>query len=429
MSHWLMIGFSKGFLGQLRDPAPASVTVLEEPDVWRKRSLAEDLPRYPMVGDVLLAEYMERDDFLSAVERAHRARPFAAVVPGLEYAVPAAAAAAERLGLPGAGLEAARTLRDKLRLRQVTAAAGIPNPRWAEIHGPDDIRRFAGAGPVVVKPTGRQASLGVHLLDRADDTEGLDRVWESVRAARETTQMPDREILTRFLAEERLTGREYSVEALVTAGEIRFLNITEKAVLPGEHPVELGHRVPAPLPTAVAACFRERMRALVAAVGFGYGILHAEWMLGGKAGPVLIECAGRIPGDHILELIGLAYDFDPFAAVLDVLHGRPVERPARAVRAAAIRFVTAPPGVVQATGDPAAARALPGVVDAALTARPGQVVGPCRSSWDRLGHVIAIGATPTEALAWVDVALGRLAVETRPPRANPRESRFAAADH
>ena len=367
-----------------------------------------------MVGDVLLTEYMEQDDFLFAVERAHRAEPFAAVVPGLEYAVPAAAAAAERLGLPGAGLDAARTLRDKLRLRQVTSAAGIPNPRWAEIDSPNDIHRFAGDGPVVVKPTGRQASLGVHLLDRADDAGHVTRVWEAVRTARETVQVPDREIPTRFLAEERLAGREYSVEALVTAGEIRFLNVTEKAVLPGEHPVELGHLVPAPLPSAIAARFTERMRALVDAVGFGYGILHAEWILASNAGPILIECAGRIPGDHILELIGLAYDFDPFAAVVDILHGQTIDLPARAVRAAGIRFVTAPPGVVRATGDPNAARALPGTVDTALTVQPGQVVGPCRSSWDRLGHAIAVGATPIEALARADAALDMLAVETQP---------------
>jgi biotin carboxylase len=414
MTHWVMIGFSKGFLGQLRAAAPGSVTVVEEPDVWRKKGLAEEVGDFPVVGEVLLAQYMEDDAFLSIVERAHAARPFSAVVPGLEYAVPAAAAAAERLGLPGAGIEAARTLRDKLRLRQVASAAGIPNPRFTEVDNLDDVRRFAGAGPVVLKPTGRQASLGVHLIESAADLDHLAHALAQTRSVTEITQIPDRALPTRILAEERLTGAEYSVEALVKAGEILFLNITEKTVAQGENPVELAHLVPAPLAPRVEALFAARMRDFVTAVGFGYGVLHAEWMLTKDRGPVLIECAGRVPGDHIFELIRLAYDFDPFAAVVDTLHGELGPLPTRATRTAGICFVTAAPGVVEATGDAGATRALPGVVDAALTARSGMTIGACRSSWDRLGHVIAVGATAPETRARLDAARDMLSVHTSP---------------
>lgn len=408
MSRWLMIGFSKGFLSQLQIP-PGSVTVLEEPDVWRKKNLVADLAGFPMVDQVLLGEYMESDSFWPLVRAANDAEPFAAVVPGLEYAVPAAAAAAERLGLPGATLPAATALREKLRLREVSGSAGIPNPRWTEVHGPEDVQAFAAGGAVVVKPSGRQASLGVLRLDAG---ASIERAWAEVARARETTQVPDRPLTSRFLAEELLDGREYSVEALVSDGKVCFLNVTEKLVLPGPHPVELGHLVPAPLPDDSMRVFHERMRLLVETVGFRNGILHAEWMQTADRGPVLIECAGRVPGDHILELVGLAYGVDIFGSLVDLLHGRPPALPSHPLQAACIRFVTAPPGRVASVGSAEDTRHLDGVVTAELAVGPGDHVGPCRSSWDRLGHVIAVGCTPAEAQARAMAGVAALQVVT-----------------
>lgn len=407
---WLLVGFSKALLGGVGGLPDGSVTVLEEPDVWRKKGLAEAVAGYPMVGEVLFSEYFESSAFLEVVVAAHAASPFGAVVPGVEYAVPAAALAAARLGLPGAGVEAARTLRDKLRLRETASAAGVANPRFAEVRSGAEIRRFAGSGPVVVKPAGRQASLGVHLLDRLDDAEAL---WETVRGEREGPQLPDRELPMRFLAEERLRGPEHSVEALVAGGEPVFVNVTRKTVLEGEFPVETAHLLPAPLERDTAGALDRAMRALLAATGFGTGIVHAEWILTGT-GPVLVECAGRLPGDHIMDLLGLAYDLDPFAALVDLLHGRSPRAPGGAARAAAIGFVVAPAGVVRRVGSVEAALAQPGVTAASLTAEPGAVLGPCRSSWDRLGHAIVVGADAAEAERRLRDALEALAVETEP---------------
>jgi biotin carboxylase len=404
-----MIGFSKGFLSQLGPVPFGSVTVVEEPDIWRKKGLSDAVASFSVVEEVILAEYIESDSFLTAVSAAHERHPFAAVVPGLEYAVPAAAAAAERLGLPGATAGAATALRDKLLLREMSSASGVPNPRWQEVGGPEEIQAFAGCGPVVVKPSGRQASVGVLRLESGAQAE---RAWAEVTAARETNQLPDRNVPTRFIAEERLCGQEYSVETLVSRGDLCFVNITEKLVLEGEHPVELGHLVPAPLPEDLVEVFNSRMRSLTKAVGFRDGILHAEWMLTSDRGPVLIECAGRVPGDHILELVGLAYGADFFTAVVSVLHGRRPVLSNSASQAACVGFVTATRGRVVSTGSVEAVRLFDGVVAAELTARPGDSVGPCRSSWDRLGHVICTGSSPGQARRRVRAALDALRVVT-----------------
>src|SRR5581483_7293543 len=90
----------------------------------------------------------------------------AAVIPFAEYGVPFAARLAERCRVPGAGYGAARLLRDKHRQRQVTAAAGIPNPESVPVAGPDEVRKFMTdiGGPVVLKPANRQGAVGTKIL-------------------------------------------------------------------------------------------------------------------------------------------------------------------------------------------------------------------------------------------------------------------------
>ncbi|BCB83221.1 hypothetical protein Psuf_005340 [Phytohabitans suffuscus] len=248
---------------------------------------------------------------------------------------------------------------------------------------------------MVLKPANRQASVGVQLLDRVDSAVA-ETAWARTTAASEYEQIPDRPLNWRYVVEERLVGPEYSVEALVRDGEVVFENVSAKTVVDGPYPIELGHLVPAPLDAGITAHFAAALRALVRATGFGTGILHAEWILTG-AGPTLVECAGRCPGDHLVDLIDLAYDGKVRLSLIDLLAGRPAALPARAVQAAAIRFLTAEPGTVTGVSGVDTARQLPGVRDVAVDVEPGSTVGAWTSSWDRPGHVLVTGADPEGA--------------------------------
>lgn len=390
----VFVGYNAAYLRVVDGHLPAgSVVVLEEPDIIRKRGLADAAGRFACLDRIVPAPYQQSDEFVGVAAGLTADRPVAAVVPGLEYAVPAAAALAEKLGLPGAGERAARALRDKIRLREVAGAGGVRNPRWREAHGPDDIVAFADGAAVVVKPANRQASVGVQLLDSVD-VASAELAWQRTSSASEYEQVPDRALTWRFLVEERLRGPEFSTEALVRDGEIVFANVTAKTVIPGPYPVELGHLLPAPLDEATQAAFDTAIHDLVAALGFGTGILHAEWILTGE-GPALVECAGRCPGDHIVDLVDIAYDTTIRLTLIDLLAGRPVTLPSRAARTASIRFLAAPPGTVtEVTGTDTAAE-LPGVVDVEVDVAPGAQIRAWASSWDRAGHVIVTGPDPT----------------------------------
>ncbi|OQR65755.1 hypothetical protein B6E66_01365 [Streptomyces maremycinicus] len=386
----VFVGYNAAYLRAIDGSVPSgSVVVIEEPDIIRKRGLQDAAARFDCLDRIVPAGYQQSAEALDLAAELTATRPVAAVVPGLEYAVPATAALAEKLGLPGATETAAQALRDKVRLREVTGAGGVRNPRWREVHGPADILEFAADGPVVVKPANRQASVGVQLLDSVDAATA-EEAWRRTSSAAEYEQVPDRQLTWRFLAEERLRGPEYSVEALVRQGEIIFENVTAKTVVPGPYPVELGHLLPAPLDQDTQDAFRTAMRALVDAIGFRTGILHAEWILT-ESGPTLVECAGRCPGDYLIDLIDLAYDTRIRLTLIDLLAGRAVTLPRSARQASAIRFLAAEPGTVTEVAGLDTARGLPGVHVAEVDVEVGQEVRPWASSWDRAGHVIATG--------------------------------------
>jgi biotin carboxylase len=408
----LFVGCNKAYLRAIEGKVPAgSILVMEEPDIIRKRKLDGAAAGFECLDRIVPVAYQQSAEIIETGAKLAAAGPVTAVVPGLEYAVPAAAALAARLGLPGATEPAAQTLRDKIRLREIAQAGGVRNPRWAEARGPDDIVAFAGDRPVVLKPANRQASLGVLLMDSVDPS-AAEQAWAWTTAAQEYEQVPDRPLTWRYLVEDRLHGPEYSVEALVRAGEVIFENVTAKTVLPGHCPVELGHLVPAPLDTNTGAAFGRALRALVSALGFGTGILHVEWILT-TAGPVLVECAGRCPGDRLVDLIDLAYGTQLRLTLINLLADRPVVLPGAPARAAAIRFLSAAPGTVTSVAGVEAAARQPGVHDLRVDAGPGATIRPWTSSWDRSGHVLVTGPDPATAERRVLDAAAAVRIETR----------------
>jgi biotin carboxylase len=401
----LLIGYNDGVLTALDRVHPdIDVIVLEEPDLWENKKLAAKAATHPCLSEVRFGRYQQDEHFLQTVADL---RGIDAVAPGLEYAVTAAAQAAQVLGPPGAGTAAAAILRDKLLLRQATSAAGMPGPAFREITSAADIAAFAGGRPCVVKPAGRQASLGVLLLDAGADPVAA---WRECCQADEGNQLAQRPMTWRYLAEERMYGPEFSTECLVAAGQVLFLNLTAKRTASGRNPVELGHVVPASVADGGSPQpWRRAVEQLVEAVGFGTGILHAEWVRAAD-GIRLIECAGRPPGDKIMELVDLAYGVNITEAWIRLLANQKISPPVEPLGAASVRFVTTAAGPISAIDGVDAAREAPGVQRVDIVRRPGDHIHDLRSSWDRIGSVIAVGATPQEAEERARTAAARILV-------------------
>ncbi len=410
----LVIGCGVKLIGNLRDQLPdESVVVIEHPQVAATAAFKEKLASVPNVVTVLMGDYVHDCDARALVELIPQDIEITRVLSALdETTTVAAGRVAAALGLPGSGVRSAEIFQDKLQLREVTSAAGVPNPRWHEVRDLAELvsaARALAADGLVLKPSRRSGSQGVVLLDRGDD---LADAWRHTTTAEGRVQF-DPPLPTDYLVEERLYGSEVSIEALVSGGTMVFANITDKRVLHGRHPVEIGHVVPATMSPALDKELRELMQTLVDATGFEYGMLHCEWILT-ETGPVLVECAGRLPGDRITDLITLAYDTPFMARYAELMAGSGESgMPDGAVQAAAVRFLTSAAGVVESVTGVEEATAASGVEAAQVRVSAGDKVSAPRASRDRIGHVMAVGADAEQAWARVESAAALIRVAVR----------------
>ncbi|UJW29933.1 ATP-grasp domain-containing protein [Saccharothrix sp. AJ9571] len=220
---------------------------------------------------------------------------------------------ADALGLPAPGLRAARVCRNKylqrFYLRDLGPAVTVVPPGERA-----SLEAAALKYPVVLKPSGRRSSSGVRQIADAEELH------------RHLGDYLDGETL---LVETRVTGPEYSVEALVQHGRIVFESLTLKHTneASAESFVELGHSVPAPEAHGNAALLAAN-REVVARLGFTDGVVHSELRLGDDGAVTLMEVAARTPGDGILPLYQLATGSPMEPAIVRIALGEPADYPA-----------------------------------------------------------------------------------------------------
>jgi biotin carboxylase len=155
--------------------------------------------------------------------------PFGGIVAVGEPEVVVASLVGQALGLPAVPPAAAAAARDKLRMREALAKAGVPQPEHVVYPlgaGAERIAREV-ALPVVVKPLLLSGSRGVM---RADSVPELRAALARLRALLESPALfalkgPS---ARRVLVERFVAGAEVSVEGLVQEGELEVLAIFDK---------------------------------------------------------------------------------------------------------------------------------------------------------------------------------------------------------
>ncbi len=384
--------------------APDSVVVVDDPDVLTRKGFWDKADRFQAVDSVIGADIYQSDDWLEPLEKAHRERPFTAVIPALDYTSVIAARFAERVGLPGAGAAAARFMREKHALMARAAEAGIGCPSSAVVHSAAEIRVPTQSRRWILKPVDRRASVGVQVLEADAD---LDAAWAFSSGAVERSYR-DSMFAGSCLVQPYLEGPEFSVECLVIDGAVIFSNVTEKLVQAGACPVELGHVVPARLSDDSCQELVGQTRRLIAATGFRTGVVHAEWIVQDGT-PYVVDCA-RLPGDSIVELIDIAYRVHLEGALIRVLSGLDVEVATRPVRASAISFFNPPAGKVVAVRGAQEARASDGVIRLKVP-EPGAVIPEVVDSWSRTGEMLVEATDSDEAVQRIARAIGHLELD------------------
>jgi S-sulfo-L-cysteine synthase (3-phospho-L-serine-dependent) len=338
-----------------------------------------------------------------AVREVHAGLPFSGLLSMAEYEVVAAAELATELGLAAPSPHGVRTARNKVHMRRACARAGVPMPAFRAVDTPVEVGL-----PCVVKPADETSSADVRRCSTvAEAVEQFEVIRSQPVNVRGQRRHPE------VLVEELALGYEVSVEVLASAGRRHVLGVTDKTVGGTNRFVELGHLFPSLLPEHIrAACARVAVEA-VDAVGFDLGLAHVEVRYTAD-GPRLIEVNPRPAGDRITELVDLSLDASCLELVVRQYLGEQVDDdvPAAPVRGAAIRFLTAEPGVVQQVSGVELAARLPGVRSAVVGVRVGDRVGALSRNEDRVGHVLAVAEDSYVAARCAEAAATSITVLT-----------------
>jgi biotin carboxylase len=318
---------------------------------------------------------------------------------------------AAALGLPGSGVNGVEGCRDKALNRRLLAGAGVAQPQFGlattEAQAVATAQRIGY--PVVVKPRGLGASIGVVLA--ADAAE----VRHAFRDAVAVSRLAAPAYQGSALIEEYLTGPEFCVDGAVLDGEYSPLYLARKIV--GMHPYfeELGHVVDPADELLSDPQLLGTLAAAHEAIEFRTGITHTEVKLT-ERGPVIVEINGRLGGDFIPMLARYASGIEPGAVAVDVAMGRRPKVPEVTRRHhVGIRFAYPREDcVVESVSVPA-----PGPDDGVLASGalvdPGaRLELPPAGFISRHAYVICAGSDSDECVALMGKALSKVQLASHP---------------
>ena len=364
----------------------------------------------PGLQEADIAKVVDFADPAAVLKATARLRIDGVLTVSADRAVPVVAAVAEARGLPGIGVETAHLMTHKIAMRRQLAEAGVPQPRFAAVRTLSETRRAADevGFPAVLKPADSGGQRGVFRVESVDD------IVRHLHEALASSPAGD------AILEEFVEGTELNGIVLARDGEAIPLTLSDRMRPPG---IGFGvgwiHVYP---PTIARKQFQESERVAahtVHALGLRTGIAFPQLIAAEDGRVVVVECAARIPGGQMADLVRFAVGVDLVDVQLAMALGDDLPdalvKP-RFSQPLAIRFFTAEPGPLPAgrvvrVGPLDKVLAFPGVVQADTYLTVGEVIRPVRLDGDRRGYVIATADTNLDALARAEAAARLLDVE------------------
>jgi biotin carboxylase len=341
-----------------------------------------------------------------------RKTPVQAILAVDDSATVIAALASEKLGLPHNSGEAALAARNKYRMRQLLAAAGIASPLFRLYDLTDDPLQ-AGREvtyPCVVKPLLLSGSRGVM---RADNPAEFSAAF--ARLGRMLRQFVPAPGSTNILVESFIPGFEVALEGLLDHGQLQVLALFDKPdPLDGPFFEETIYVTPSRLPESTQAAIAACTAQATAALGLRHGPIHAELRVN-DAGPWIIEVAGRSIGGLCSQTLRFGPDISLEELILQQAVGLRIDSVQRQTQARGVMMIPIPAaGILKAINGTEAAEATPGIDSIEFTAQLNQPLTPLPEGESYLGFIFASGEQPAAVEAALREAHRQLQFDLAP---------------
>ncbi|MFJ4622041.1 acetyl-CoA carboxylase biotin carboxylase subunit family protein [Streptomyces sp. NPDC088812] len=251
------------------------------------------------------------------VEITEKVGPVDQLIALSEFTLEIAARVRQDLGIPGPTPDEVAVYRDKVRMKEVLAEAGVRVPRFARCTDAGDALSFAaGCGyPLILKPVDGAASIGVHRVD--DET-----------ALRELLPSLD---LSRYEIEEFVPGHIHHVDGYADdKGGVPF-QVASAYVNDC-----LSFGAGAPLGSVVLnesdlrLRIEEFARECVRALGLRTTPFHLELFVTDSGELVFLEIGGRVGGSEVPYVVNRLFGVNLYEVWLRSLAGERIDVPAKA---------------------------------------------------------------------------------------------------
>lgn len=338
------------------------------------------------------ASTMDEDAVLAAAEDY---QPDGIMTLATDMPMRGVAKTSDKLHLHSINYETAVKATDKYDMIKAFKEHNVPSPWFFVVDTLEELKAYEKdvTFPCIIKPTDNAGSHGVakvysfqELLDNYEYAHSCSRHGK-------------------VIIEEYLDGPEVSVEVMVVNGVVNIIQITDKITTEAPHFVEMGHTQPSRLPAATQEAIRNVTVAACMAIGIDKGPAHVEMKVT-KRGPVMIELGARMGGDNITtHLVPNSTGIDMVGSTIKVALGEDPDIEPTLHCGSAIRYFEVPLGTIKAIEKVEEAKKVPGVKQITFTKEVGEESTPIHCSNDRIGFVIAQGATAEDAVKACDEAM------------------------
>jgi phosphoribosylamine-glycine ligase len=247
------------------------------------------------------------EDYVRVITNIAGSRPIERVVGLDEFDVLTAARAREHLQLGGMTPSHALRFRDKLSMRNIASAAGMPCPEFVGVFNADAIDAFLDhvPAPWIVKPRTEVSAFGIRKCETRDE------VWSVLRELDERGTWRDHP--SQYLIERFVEGNVFHVDSVVNDRKVQVAGVSRY----GTPPLSVSHHGGVFTSSIVPYRSKERKELerlnsqLLSAFKYERGVSHAEFLQSSADGNFyLLEVACRVGGAYIANVLEHACNFN-----------------------------------------------------------------------------------------------------------------------
>lgn len=375
--HLLLAGGDSTTLSQL-SVLPLGITYLSAEETEVKDNICRTITFHPE---------SPKEELFRHLHELHRQHPFDAVISFKEDWLELASELKEELDIAGNPLRPVLLSRDKGLFREVLKDTDLGNVPYRLVRSDAELKEFQKEvnTTVILKPVKGSGSFGVKLLTQEQLSNGsvnfLDDIpFEWMKGGSGVT----------YIAEAFIPGKEFSIEALTDKGVHEIVTITERRIVAEDRFVGKGHIIPAQLEPQLKKQIREKVCAMLDAIGHWQGPTHTELKIF-NGDIYMVETQTRTGGANIWNLVemttGTGLRQKAVCSLLDIPY-----QPAQPIcKVAGVAYLHSEEGVLEEIIDNSGLLAAEHIHTFKFNYRPGEYMKPIEDSLDRRGYVVVKG--------------------------------------